>query len=560
MAGILRKKFLVLGLVTAAGLVLLVACGTMNSSADKAAGPNASFNPAAGGTGNNNNGSGFEIASSTGGTPPEQKVTLAVEVPQASQNYVYAANPDRDSVAVINPVNLSIQTVAVDSAPHGLRTVSNQDSAIVVNTGASTVSVLHTDGSGTQSVTLPVMIGANVVSVAPDGKHALVYFDASMPTAGPPSESPKRMTALDLTKAPPIAYSVTVGYHPSSVTYSTDSTNAYVVSDDGVSDLVFGQLATPAQRTAVPVPLYDATDTATANIFVTPDGAYAIAHQPGSPDLRLVDLAVKDRVDLSLSDFFSSPNSDAGLASIDVSDVEVAPDGSFLLAVVRDQKTLLRVPIPLGFEDKSQVQRIDLPNVITGVANVGPNGHYALLYTTVPSLNEQRVSILDLTGKMPIQVINLHKTINAVAFDPTGSKAYVLHNRIAPNPSIPDVTQDAITAHSYGYSVVDLASATSTLQLTPSQPGSLAALPDGTAMFLLFPDVYPYQVQRIDLIGFSVDPVEIGSKPTGIGFVKMAKQVFVSQVHPEGRMTFIDWTSLHVKSVTGYELNSSIWE
>jgi hypothetical protein len=79
-------------------------------------------------------------------------------------------------------------------------------------------------------------------------------------------------------------------------------------------------------------------------------------------------------------------------------------------------------------------------------------------------------------------------------------------------------------------------------------------------MFVLFPAAYPYQVQRIDLVGFSVDRVGIGSPPTGIGFVEQAQQVFVSQVHVDGRMTFINWSTLKVKSVTGYELNSSIWE
>jgi len=62
------------------------------------------------------------------------------------------------------------------------------------------------------------------------------------------------------------------------------------------------------------------------------------------------------------------------------------------------------------------------------------------------------------------------------------------------------------------------------------------------------------------LLGFSVDHVGIGSLPTGIGFVELAKKVFVSQQHVDGRMTFINWTDLKVTSVTGYELNSGIWE
>jgi len=108
---------------------------------------------------------------------------------------------------------------------------------------------------------------------------------------------------------------------------------------------------------------------------------------------------------------------------------------------------------------------------------------------------------------------------------------------------------------------VDLASGASRLQLTTSQPGPIAALPDGSALFVLLNAASPWEVQRFDLAGFAVDHIGIGSQPTGIGFVEKATQIFVSQAHVDGRMTFIDWTNISkVKSVTGYELNSSIWE
>jgi DNA-binding beta-propeller fold protein YncE len=432
----------------------------------------------------------------------------------------------------------------------------------VANTGAGTVSVLRTDSSGTQVSTLAVMTGSNVVSIAPDGKHALVYFDSTQPTAGPPTDSPQSMSALDLTQANPTAYQVTVGYHPTAVSYSSDSTKAFVVSDDGVSIVDLQHLNSAASRLSELVHLYDATVTSTASVSVTPDGANALAHQPGSTILRLVDLAAKDHVDLDLASFFAVSNSDAATAvPLDVSDVVMAPDGSFLLAVIRDRQTILRVPIPSGFDDASQVQRILLPNVLIGAANIGPDEHYAVLYTTVTTTNEQRISILDLTGQTALQTISLHKMVKGVAFDPTGKKAYVLHVKSPGDPTQTNITQDQITARSFAYSVIDLASTASMLQLTLSDPGPIAALPDGSALFILFPAA-PWQVQRIELGGFAVDKISIGSLPTGIGIVNKANLVFVSQDQTDGRMTFIDWTNtnLRIRSVAGYELNSSIWE
>jgi YVTN family beta-propeller protein len=500
-------------------------------------------------------------SAATGGLPAEHKIDLALEVPKASENYVYAANPDRNSVAVINPTNLAIQTVAVDAAPRGLQTLPNQDAALVVNTGSSTVSVLMTSADGkTGCATLPVMRGANVAAVSPDGKYALIYYDSTHPTSGPLTDSPQSMSALDLSGPEPAVYQVTVGYHPTAVSFAADSTQAFVVSDDGISIVDLKHLSSAASRLSENVQVYDVTATSALSVWVSPDGDYAVARQSGSSKLRLVGLAAPLQTDLDLLDALDEP-ADAGTASsLDVSDVALAPDGKFLLAVIRNRKLLARVPIPAGFDDMSLVQQISLPNVLTGAVSIGPDGHYAVLYTTVDSENEQRISILDLTGQMALRTVNLHKIVDGVAFDPTGKTAYVLHVKSAGDPTNSGLSQDQITARRYGYSLVDLVSATSKLQFTDSEPGQIAALPDGSALFILFPDASPWLVQRALLDGFAVDSIGIGSQPTGIGLVSKAKEVFVSQAQADGRMTFIDWTSLKIKSVAGYESNSSIWE
>jgi len=559
----LSRNLLTVGLAIALGGSLLTACSSMGSSSSPSV-------PAGNDTNNNGSysigGASYAVASSsggaaTGGMPAEQKLDLNVEVPKASENYVYAANPDRNSVAVINPTHLTIQTVAVDAAPRGLQTLPNQDAAIVVNTGSSTVSVLTTGADGkTANATLPVMRGANVAAVSPDGKYALIYYDSTRPTSGPLTDSPQSMSALDLSAAVPAVYQVTVGYHPTAVSFAADSTQAFVVSDDGISIVDLTHLSSPASRLSANVQVYDATATSALSVWVSPDGDYAVARQAGSSKLRLVGLAAPVQTDLDLQDVLDE-FADAGTpSSLDVSDVALAPDGKFLLAVIRNRKVLVRVPIPDGFDDVSLVQQVSLPNVLTGAVSIGPDGHYAVLYTTVDSENEQRVSVLDLTGQTALKTINLHKIVDGVAFDPTGKTAYILHVKSAGDPAATGLTQDQVTARRYGYSLVDLASATSKLQFTDSEPGQIAALPDGSALFILFPDTSPWSVQRAQLDGFAVDSIGIGSQPTGIGFVSKARQVFISQAQVDGRMTFIDWVSLQIKSVAGYELNSSIWE
>ncbi len=39
-----------------------------------------------------------------------------------------------------------------------------------------------------------------------------------------------------------------------------------------------------------------------------------------------------------------------------------------------------------------------------------------------------------------------------------------------------------------------------------------------------------------------------------------SQQVFVGQEHPDGRITFVDWQTNAIRSVTGFELNRRIRE
>jgi YVTN family beta-propeller protein len=536
----------------------------MDSESKSSAGPASNNSAGLGGAGFNI-GDG-ELGGTRGGDtsttlPPEDKIELDVEIPKASGNYVYAANPDRNSVAIINPSNLAIQTVTVDAAPRGLQTLANRDAAIVVNTGSSTVSVLTTDSAGSTGVkTLPVMRGANVAVTSPDGKYALIYYDANRPSSGPLTDSPQNMSALDLSGSDPAVYQVTVGYHPTAVSFAADSSQAFVVSEDGISLVDLPHLSAAASRVSETIRVYDATVTTAARVWVSSDGNYAVAHPERSTLLRLVDLTSKQQSDLDLRSILGTLPDAGASSTLDVSDITLSPDGKFLLAVVRNANSVLRVPVPGGFEDATEVDRIELPNVLTGAVSIGPDGHYAVLYTTIDSQNEQRISILDLTGQKALQTINLHKLVDGVAFDPTGRTAYILHVKSLGDPRQQGLTQDQITARRYGYSMVDLASGLPKLQFTDSQPGQVTALPDGSPMFVLFPDTAPWSVQRVQLVGFAIESIGIGSQPTGLGLVSKAKQVFVSQAQIDGRMTFIDWETLKIRSVAGYELNSSIWE
>ena len=84
--------------------------------------------------------------------------------------------------------------------------------------------------------------------------------------------------------------------------------------------------------------------------------------------------------------------------------------------------------------------------------------------------------------------------------------------------------------------------------------------PDASRAFVLLrDDAASIRVaQRIALGSFIVDDFPLGSPSLVIAVLSDSKRMFVSQVHPEGRISFIHWETGAVESVTGFELNGRI--
>jgi hypothetical protein len=65
--------------------------------------------------------------------------------------------------------------------------------------------------------------------------------------------------------------------------------------------------------------------------------------------------------------------------------------------------------------------------------------------------------------------------------------------------------------------------------------------------------------QRISLTSFVADDFLLGSPPSSIAALSVTSQkVFVGQVYSEGRISFIDWVTGEVQTVTGFALNGRI--
>lgn len=570
----------------------------------------------------------------------EEEVLVQFELPSAGERYVYAANPDNDSVSVIDSETLAIQSVEAGDQPTFLQSLGGSDAAVVLNVNSGDATIVRTrDGKSTASE-VDVVAGSNAIAVSPNGQAAVVYFNVDLRSTGP-SGSFQDLSVILLEEGQDTSVGMTVGFRPRAVHFSQDGARAFVVTEDGISILDFETIRDEGSHIATTIPLGDASEPQAVDVSITPDGKYALSRPADEGVLRLTSLtdptaraAILDLTEVfrraaiapapdagvdsdstavsftsepSTSEVDSSdaanddggtsqpaldggvdaaattdeaestapalttdvtteappdpvPDPDAPLEFVEITDVDLAPTGEFAIAVFRDRRTVLKVPIPSGFDDLDNVSVITVGNQIVGSVNIAPNGEHALLYTTAQDTNEH-LSILDIEEET-LRVVRLPKSVRAINMAPDSKSALVIHRKLEGDPNEANIDPDVLIDRSYGYSVLRLDDGFSKLQLTSSAPGRSTIVPDGSNMFILFnsPTENIRDVHRVTLQNFLVQPLTLGSAPISLGAVPGTSKVFVGQDHPDGRITFIDWKTAETQSVTGFELNSRIRE
>jgi YVTN family beta-propeller protein len=578
-----------------AALAVGVACGSdalkgALGSADstgsgRSADAGASGNPVFGGGAQ----SGAGGASGAGGTanlPPEKETIASFELPHAGPNYVYVANPASNSVAVINAKTQAIQIVEAGAQPRFLQTFGDTDAAIVLNVASFDATIVRTNKDTGASTTSKVSVqrGSNAIAVAPDGKHAVVYYDQTFSGAAGTPGSFQDVSVLTLREGADKSVGMTIGFRPSAVSFSADGQKAFIVTEDGVSILDFAGIEKSGAGLADLVPLGDPGLIKTLDVSITPDGRYALARQQNASVLRLVDLGsgaiqlldVATLVPAAPAPEAGAPPApipgDAGDAAppppptpppatppppAPVTDLDLAPSGAYAMAVLRDRSAVVRLPIPDAFTRPSTATVTLVPGEIIGSVTLTPNEKYALLFTTVVDTNE-RLTILGLGAGEKPHSYQLRKSIQAIAVSPDDGTALVVHKKLPGDPNQAGLDVEAQLDRKNGYSVVQLDTGRAKLQVTAAPLGPFTIVPDGSELFILFNAAPLYEVQMVDLLSFQIHPIELGSPPISVGAVPASERVFVGQSHPDGRISFIDWKTAAVQSVTGFELNSRI--
>lgn len=487
------------------------------------------------------------------GLPVEQEQPLSFETPRAGKTSVYVPDPLTNRVAVVNASNFKVENVPVGTQPRYAVTVPGEDIALVLNVGTQDAALLRTSAQGvTTPLRLDVGHDANAIAIAPDQQHALVFFNAAL-SSSTGADSFQDLTVIDLAPGAERSRRVSVGFRPRGVEFTADGKRAFVITEDGISVLDFAALDTGPKI----LPLVALGDTLASaqsiDVQVTPSGAFALARRDGESDIRLVDLATGGIETLALG----GASADGGVGA-ELTDLDLAPDGSFAIAVLRDRGVLVRIPIPEGFRDAMTRREIANGGTLIGSVTLAASGTRAIGYTTAAPI--ESVTVFDLSADLPPRGIRLRKAVRAVALSDDGTRALVLHS--SEGTLMAGQDEDARIDASEGYSLVDTGSGFAKLQLTAvrANANGLLLTPDGKRVFTLLAGGSVKSVEMADLDSFQVVSRELSTTPSSLGFVPGSEQprVFVGQTG-NGGITFLDALSgAPVRTVSGFEIASRI--
>ena len=488
---------------------------------------------------------------SDAGAPAETEIELGA--PTSSQRYVYVAMTAQNRLARIDGATLAVSSIAVGAAPKEVATIPGSDGAVVldqVNGTATVVRPVLTGGDGTRVLaTLPSL---NRIDVDPTGRFAVIWFDLVKALADHTGNAGSFQDVAVVALAPGDEKSValTVGFRPRAVQFDAAGTRAYVITQDGVSVIDLVDATQHAPRIVPPIPVAaPGTSPDDLEVQIVATGDYAAVRQAGHAGLRVVSMQPA-----SAGQAFDIP-----LAS-PPTDIDLAPDGSRVYAVLRDAQRLAIIDIPGDALDPTGVTAVDLAPATVGSVVVSADGKHALLFTNA-TLDPHITRVELAEPGFPHVTWSLEKAVRAVGISPDSTTAIVLAAK-APGDPATAISFDDFIAKSFGYALLDLATGFAKLQLTPVDPGPFVYAPDGSRAYVALDGgdavTATRALQVVTTQTGVVQTLPLGSPPSAVGIVPSAAQAFVAQRHPLGRMSFIALITGAVRTVTGFDLNSQI--
>lgn len=479
---------------------------------------------------------------------------LVLSQPAVTRDFVVVANRDQGALTKIQSSGSisKVSTVEIGGRPTKVFAVGDSNRVVAFGRGEGSFAVVDLGLSGATDAVrrLPVLDNCNQISVSPDGLHAILWYDNGAAVAGEAMGPLSEVALIDLSPEGADPVTVGVGVNVRQVDFSADGSRAVVVTDDGASVLVIDEVT--SNRSIPPIPLADDGTIgqlgADRDVFVTEAADFAVVRRTGVDGLSIVDLQ---------SGAVRTVASGESLTDIEL----LGPSRELaLLSPTRSAVGFVDLEadaVPGSGEGSGEgVTWVDLPAGTAGF--LVPSDDGARVFATGGDVGDNLLASVSVATH-DVASFNLRKNTRSILNTSNGRYLLVVHGHAAGRP-VAGEPEEELVAKSSAVSVVDLEQGTSKLVLLPADPGAVALNRDESQVLFLVADesLGERSARWISFESFAVQSVAFTRQPTDVGALPGSEWMFVTQSHPQGRISFLNLSTGAMREVTGFSLNAFI--
>jgi len=507
--------------------------GTTTGTSSSWGGSTVGGTTSGGTSGGSTGGTGSWTTPPTDGYEAEEEVKVEVLRPAATAEYVFIANPDRDTVSRIAKGNLSVVTAAVGVNPSVVATTPDDAYAVVFNKGSDTVSIL--DAGTLVTTTVEVRPDLNQMLISPSGGWAVCYRDDSITdddTSTGGSEGVESMSEISFVNlAAGSHHPMAVGFNPSDVTFTEDDSLGLVVSDAWLA--VIDLTADDPQPERIQIDEDTVDPPQAEEVVLSADGSRALIRQFEVDSMVVVDLSTQEVSRVA--------------AGLNPTDLDITPDGESAVVVARVSHQLWIFDLSDPF---AAPEIVDLPeDEVFGSLEMSDDGKRGLLYST--ATGAARFGAWDRRTD-EVTVHSIVKPVDRMTIAPGGDTALIFHTEEDQD----DIDSDSPFRGEWALTILDMSSQFQNPLRLSAEPFEHTISDDGARAFFIM-EGQPF-LETIDLSTQLFDEVELRSVPEHVGAMAGTVTAYVSQDHELGRVSFYDADTEQLQTITGFELNSGI--
>jgi hypothetical protein len=468
--------------------------------------------------------------------PPEVELESNFLAPVATKRFVWIANPKSGRVAFVNASTLEIALADAGNGPTYLTAVPGaDDTALVLNTLSKDATLLtavagaNGQASKLEAKTFSVAAFANGWSLSTNGRWAIAWADYRKENKPAKTKGFQDVTVIDLSgKLAP--KTLAVGYRPVSVSFAADASEVYAVTQDGISVISLGDA--PSLSRNLLISSNPLEDPGTRDVSVTPNGAYAFVRRDNEASIGIVDL----KSGIATERILPGP----------VTDLDLSSDGKSAVAVVRSLALVAVMQVPEIVSDPLAVKQVTVTGETVGSVSLSPQGRTALLYSNATSSSSERLTILNLpqdAAPLTYRTLRLYSPVLSVFSSFDAAHALVIHQGVLPGAFSLVPVQNTLPAK-----IVE----------TLAAPTAVAFAESNDRVIIAERGAKEFGCYLGKLPDFSITRYPLASPPLAVGILSQAKRAYISQEHPDGRISFIDLETGLARTLTGFELGARI--